>query len=294
MVRQKSQKKKTNIKTTLTQKRKDLKKDEIKLSCYNFPKVKVNTSAINNNYLINNFNNIKNENCTSQEAHFSIKNSIICANIINTIYQYAQSEYGDYTPIDGYETIQKLYLPKSKTMNELYGVILRDNSKKNLIIAFRGILTNHEWKLAFQYFPKDYKGEYFVEGFLKIYLHFKNDIERIIEENINLNLWITGFSAGGAVASIAEFLLSKKNYQIKGITFGSPRSLCGDCISSNKNFYRVINLNDSIPWSIPAATTDQIYNYSGYPIIFNYTGKSALDNHSFYLTELITGNYKTL
>ena len=283
-----------NLKSELSQKRKLLKLDEIILSTKNFPLVTINTSQIKNNFLEH-----KDPSKDKQEiSHFSVnykyspKNSIICANIINTIYDSVQNNL-DYQPLNNYQLVKLLVLPQPKKISKLFGVILTDKSERNLIIAFRGALTSYEFKLGLeQYYPKQLESDYFVEGFLKIYLTFKKNIEQAIQKYPNIPIWITGMSIGGAVASIGHYLLSKEGHTINGYTFGAPRSLSPSCqyqLPEDKmhRFFRVVNLNDPIPGAIPSATKKIIYQHSGYPIVYDYQGSQAIDNHAFYLTTML-------
>lgn len=283
-----------NLKSELSQKRELLKLDEIILSIKNFPMVRINTSQIKNNFLEHKDpSRDRDENSYSSVNYkYSSKNSIICANIINTIYDAVQNNL-DYQPLNNYKLVEQLVLSQPKKISKLFGVILTDKSERNLIIAFRGALNSYEFKLGLeQYNPKQFESHYFVEGFLKIYLTFKKNIEQAIQKYPNISIWITGMSMGGAVASIFHYLLSKEGHTINGYTFGAPRALGPSCqyqLPEDKmhRFFRVINLNDPIPGAIPSATKKTIYQHSGYPIVYDYQGSQAIDNHAFYLTNML-------
>jgi hypothetical protein len=73
-------------------------------------------------------------------------------------------------------------------------------------------------------------------------------------------------------------------------TFGCPRSvseLISNQISNDVriNFYRILNIEDNVPPSIPSSTSIPIFKHAGNLINYSYFGKSSDENHAFYLKE---------
>lgn len=279
-----------------------LKKESSKIitSTFNlkFPKIKPHfPKSIKNNYLINNFKN--KDDPTKIKNNFCSKNNIICANIICSLYESIQMNK-KYKPISDYTILKELLIPQSKTKNILFGAILIDNNKKNIVIAFRSWYTHSEYKLHKQINPIVMGNNYYAEGALKAYRYndelIYNTIEHIKKQYPNINIWITGYSFGGAVACITEHMLLNKGYKINGYTYGCPRviGINDKKMEHNNDFYNVMNLNDSIPCNVQHTTTEIIYQHMGQPIIFNFHGNTMLENHTFYLKEMIIGEHEPL
>lgn len=78
-------------------------------------------------------------------------------------------------------------------------------------------------------------------------------------KNPEFELWITGFSMGGSVASIAAAYISQMGYmapsQVKLVTFGQSRVGHPDLANRYPSLvpyaYRVTHRNDSVPHYIP-------------------------------------------
>lgn len=295
--------------TEILKKKIALKKNSSKIilstSNSKLPKIKPKfPQFIKNNYLIHNYknnNNNTNENCIPK-TNFCAKNNIICANIICSLYETIQTNK-KYKSINDYSILEELYIPHPKTKSTIFGIILIDNNKKNIVIAFRNCVTHVECNLSKQINPITMGNNYYAEGALKAYKYnaelINNTIDNIKKQHPNINIWVTGFSFGGTVACITEHMLTNKGHKINGYTYGCPRviGIYGNETHEKKNdnnFYNVINLNDCVPCNIQHTTTEIVYKHMGTPIIFNYNGDTALNNHMFYLKEMITGDYEPL
>jgi hypothetical protein len=180
----------------------------------------------------------------------------------------------------------------------LFAIIIKHNLSNSIIIAFRGTSTKYEGMVYDGDICPSDNGFFlgcsngFVQSLENLYLENSDqDIYQFIKSipNIN-NIIITGHSLGAAVATLFAIKLNK---QCLLYTFGSPRVISYDfnkkLLSKIKTF-RIFNQNDPIP-SIPAAADYiQYYTHIGYPIVLNFDGKIAADNHFFYMKELISNN----
>ena len=99
-------------------------------------------------------------------------------------------------------------------------------------------------------FTKSYDGKGLIhKGFNKSLNNIWDELfQYISSQSNNHNIWITGHSLGGALATISADRLQKKGIKVQGIyTFGSPR--VGN-IDFKNNFkvshYRVVNHNDIV------------------------------------------------
>ena len=108
------------------------------------------------------------------------------------------------------------------------GIVLNNN---NITIVFRGTDTVTDWMYNCDFAKRHielsdieiHKG--FFDQLMSVYDELINNINIIINRIPNINIYITGHSAGGAHATILAYLLEKiyKNKIIKLITFGSPK-----------------------------------------------------------------------
>lgn len=240
-------------------------------------------------------------------------NFILAANIIVSILMATQDlKQHKYLGVPGFTLLKQLYTPQNLTIDtgksyklpppsatpRLFGVILADNHK-NLVIAFRGTQTQTDWKWDTMSCPKkfDDQGNYVAEGFYDAYLAASPEVvKEYVEKYIGMgyNIWVVGHSLGAAVATITSHVLNKLYpNKINTITFGSPRVLNPKLSTEiNDEFYRVVNIADFIPPSLPAATSESVYSHTGRLFAYHYNGASSAENHAFYLKELGTGDHK--
>jgi len=136
------------------------------------------------------------------------------------------------------------------------GIVLNNN---NISIVFRGTDTATDWMYNCDFAKRHielsdieiHKG--FFDQLMSVYNELLYNIDIIINKIPNINIYITGHSAGGAHATILAYLLEKiyKNKIIKLITFGSPKvgNLEWYNVFSNiKNiiYYRITNEGDIV------------------------------------------------
>ena len=268
------------------------KENPVKIAAIiNFPKV--NTYYPNNNFILKN------------DYNYNYHNGVLLANMINSVLITVQdcpktyicnSKNGllEYVVPQKCELIKKLYISDDEQNKRFFGVLLKQNN--NLIIALRGTATEYEWQMIDKHaFPPKYlkDGHFIASGFYKVANEVYNQIIDLIKlENYN-HLWITGHSLGAATTTILSYLLSSKiNKRITVYTFGCPRcvsELISNQISNDVriNFYRVVNIEDNVPPSIPSSTSIPIFKHVGNLINYSYFGKSSGENHGFYLKEYL-------
>jgi len=164
----------------------------------------------------------------------------------------------------------------SELITNVNGFIVRDESRKEVIVAFRGTdgftlmdyLTDARVILA----PYNSPGVIDVpngttvhSGFLNSYNSVASLVISIVRSQLelypNFNLVCTGHSLGGALASLAAISLHKNLQEFHGtirlFTFGQPRTgnlnysrYIEDGIGSD-NMYRVVHLYDGVPTMVP-------------------------------------------
>ncbi|EYC39624.1 hypothetical protein Y032_0649g1128 [Ancylostoma ceylanicum] len=109
---------------------------------------------------------------------------------------------------------------------------------------------------------------YFHKAFYKTFIDsgMKDDALALLKQHPGFRVWITGYSLGGSLASMASLYLAKKKLvernQVRLVTFGEPRTgnvAYAKEIEENIQFrYRVVKRNDfitSIPRSVDPTTS---------------------------------------
>lgn len=156
------------------------------------------------------------------------------------------------------------------------GFIARDESRKEIVIAFRGTdaltladyLTDAQVVLAPYYSP----GVFNAPNATAVHLGFLNSYNSVaplvlsivgaqLELHPDYNLVCTGHSLGGALASLAAISLRHNLPELRGslrlFTYGQPRT--GNLEYSQfleqglgkNNMYRVVHQHDGVPTIIP-------------------------------------------
>jgi triacylglycerol lipase len=158
----------------------------------------------------------------------------------------------------GYRLIQVFCLPK-KYGHEAFGYLLE--SKKNLILAFKGTsirvfdlsIDLNLYQTKYPFVSKSGKTH---EGFTYLYSYLRHLIISalcVLGKYNKRDLYITGYSLGGALATLAALDISKHTLfrHPKVYTFGAPR--VGDptfAMTYNrriKESIRIVNVHDYIP-----------------------------------------------
>lgn len=98
--------------------------------------------------------------------------------------------------------------------------------------------------------------KYFLDGFNDVWAAgMKDDFLALKNANPSYELWVTGHSLGGAMASVAATTISKLGYvssdKIKLITFGEPRVGNADYVTVLDNLlsyvFRIVHAHDIVP-----------------------------------------------
>jgi len=172
------------------------------------------------------------------------------------------------------------------------------HQNKTIDICFRGTKNLYDIYINLNIFPKSFiKDDIKVHrGFLYKYLSIRNSIINETNEIISKydidDIYISGHSSGGALATIAslDFYYLYPRQIIKTITFGSPKMANKAFAEEYKrcinNSIRIINKNDIIPY-LPI----NIYQHIEEPFILNNKNIIRIyDNHAikFYIRNLKT------
>ena len=272
------------------------KENPVKIAAIiNFPKVDIYyPKSFNDNFLLH-----------KNSEKYSYHCGVLLANMINSVLVSVQNcpktllcdnstGLKEYKIPPSCELIKKLYIFDDEQNKRFCGVILRQNN--NLIIVLRGTTTEYEWQIIDKKaFPPIYlnKEDFFANGFYKVAVEINNQVKDILKSENYDHLWITGHSLGAAASTILTYLISNEiNTIITTYTFGCPRCVSesiSNKISNNKNinFYRIVNIEDNVPPSIPSSTSIPIFKHVGNLINYSYFGKSSGENHGFYLREYL-------
>jgi predicted lipase len=142
--------------------------------------------------------------------------------------------------------------PPNITVLDGHGVLLGETANE-VIIAFRGSDSPEDWFEDFKAYQVKVDGlpGMVEQGFYDCWSELLNTInDWFITSSVRLNkpIWITGHSLGGAVATIASFILRERTYPIAGIyTFGSPAVGDETFSKAMPEQCRVINQGDIVP-----------------------------------------------
>ena len=202
--------------------------------------------------------------------------------IYNYDKQYNKSTVDEFTNIFGtdkeFTQLLKKY-PKGRVINFItdtesdvqVGVTINDISKR-ICVVFRGTDSLKDWYYNLQSnkhcISSNKKNNICVhKGFCKqlfmtnLYYRISNQIQQLLRVNPEYKLFITGHSAGGALATLFGYLLSSEmpDKQINIVSFASPRigNYAFKCDFDNRPnliHHRVTNRNDII-------TATPVYRY---------------------------------
>lgn len=101
-------------------------------------------------------------------------------------------------------------------------------NETDLFISFRGTMTLNDWVINFdkKLVPLDiinYKDSMIHNGYINTYLSYKNELQKIILENKDKNICVSGHSAGGALATLVCLDHQKIISNLSLVTFGMPK-----------------------------------------------------------------------
>ncbi len=126
--------------------------------------------------------------------------------------------------------------------------IIVNHEKQNICVVFRGSKEAVDWRRNLYFFRYKIKGGIAIHtGFCKqlftgnLFIIMYTQLWRLIELYPTYDLFITGHSSGGAIATLFGYLISPEliNKQIQIITFASPR--IGN-LAFQRDFYKRTNL----------------------------------------------------
>jgi len=181
--------------------------------------------------------------------------------------------------------------------NECSGYVAVSHSLEAIAVAFRG---SADFGQAFIQFvealasPKTsfLDGEvqtYWKRGFEALWKCMKAEVTALVSENPSYQVWVTGHSLGGAMASLASAWLSYNNVvdrkKIISYTFGMPRvgdydyALHHDRLVNNS--WRVVNDDDAVP-HFPTIASLSVVNgpyHHGVEAFYSETATSVYSEH---------------
>ncbi|MDT8861312.1 lipase family protein [Alkalihalobacillus sp. MEB130] len=211
---------------------------------------------------------------------------------LQTYIQYANHD--EFTIPKGFKLLTS-FKANAFGFKEWFGFILE--SKKSVIIAFRGTDSNPDWmvdaEVAQVPFPYTKETCHVHEGFSAIYQSCRDDIMDTLE-NIPLKkqIYVTGHSLGAALATLCSMDLTTHGYHVTLYNFASPR--VGDPLFAQQfnekieESYRFVNIYDIVPLlppeSIYSPLTDQMYQYEHIKggRTFGLQTDTLSGNHSIY------------
>lgn len=130
-------------------------------------------------------------------------------------------------------------------------------NETDLFISFRGTMTLNDWVINFdkKLVPFDivnYKNSMIHNGYINTYLTYKNELQKIILENKDKNICVSGHSAGGALATLACLDYQNIIDNLSLVTFGMPKignlDLCNYIRKTNIEREHYVVEGDIIPF----------------------------------------------
>ena len=147
--------------------------------------------------------------------------------------------------------------------NECSAYVAVSDVLKAIVVSFRGSLDSDQARKVFleglvepkKSFLDGEVQSYWKRGFEELWSCMKGDVKALVSNNPSYQVWVTGHSLGGAMASMASTWLSyykvlaRKNIIL--YTFGMPRVGNYDYAFQHdqlvNNSWRVVNYDDAVP-----------------------------------------------
>ncbi|MEM9117435.1 MAG: lipase family protein [Cyanobacteria bacterium P01_F01_bin.56] len=271
-------------------------------------------------YSTHDFTNIERDNgvinafralCMAKAAHLVYEDPGYVEDIVrlwlsrDSDYQWMKQTPADYT-ID----VIKRWLREGETDKK--GVNLRDNYKyfvnrltdtqafifrkgKHIVLVFRGSQQAADWSTNFKFRMKQFAFSNTVQEAVppqgEVHRGF-HDAWQSVEKRVlyqlkkwwtpESQLWVTGHSLGGALATLAATSLEYQGFTVAGLyTFGQPR--VGDWAFTREvnermgdRMFRYVNNNDIVPLIPPQINPlnpGRLYGHMGQFRYFGYRGK---------------------
>ncbi|GAE25616.1 lipase [Halalkalibacter wakoensis JCM 9140] len=211
---------------------------------------------------------------------------------LQTYMQYENE--GDFTIPKGFSLL-KSFKANAIGFKEWFGFIIE--SKKSVIIAFRGTDSNPDWivdaEVAQMSFPYTKDENEVHEGFCSIYESCREEILDTVDQiPLKKTIYVTGHSLGAALATLCAYDISKHGFNVSLYNYASPRvgdaKFAKDVHQSLHECFRFVNVYDIVPLlppeSIYSPLTDQTYSYHHIKdaYTFGIQTDSLAGNHSIY------------
>ena len=195
-----------------------------------------------------------------------------------------------------YELLKHLVDKRDRNW-ELVGFIAKHKTKDdNIYVVFRGTLIPDEWinnlRIAQNDAPADrdveiHKGflETCTKGRESIREQINETLRSIISSNNTFNIYLTGHSRGGALATVTLYLMENdldlKSHSTKLYTFASPR--VGDSDFAQQfdlnDCFRIANSEDLVP-KLPLATLT-LFSLANIPFARRFFPQNMSDCHNY-------------
>lgn len=182
--------------------------------------------------------------------------------------------------------------------NECSSYVAVSHAMEVIVIAFRGSENFGQGFVQFvetltapkeSFLSKGQVQTYWKRGFETLWPCMEADVKALIASNPSYQIWVTGHSLGGAMASLASAWLSYNNIASRGkiisYTFGMPRvgnydyALEHDQLVSNS--WRVVNDDDAVP-HFPSVASLSILNgpyHHGVEAFYSKPATNVYSNH---------------
>ncbi|HEY9615257.1 MAG TPA: lipase family protein [Microcoleaceae cyanobacterium] len=176
-----------------------------------------------------------------------------------------------------------------------FGFVLR--SAAHNIVVFRGTQTTRDWLANLQLNQVDYiqagvKQGQVHRGFFSLYSTLATQtLQAVNALDPSVPCYMTGYSLGGALATLAVADLAANNAKLKDqlqlYTYASPRVGNPAFVTFYEklvpNTYRVINLTDTVVMVPPSEVRNQEYRHVGQPWSFVFYTGDVAPNHAITL-----------
>lgn len=176
-----------------------------------------------------------------------------------------------------------------------FGFLLK--SSDHNILVFRGTQTTRDWLANLQLDQSDYiqagvKQGQVHRGFFRLYNTLAPQTRNAVNQlDAAVPCYITGYSLGGALATLAAADLAASNAklqeQLRLYTYASPRvgnpAFAAFYEKLVPNSYRIINLTDTVVMVPPSEVRNQEYRHVGQPWSFVFYTGDVAPNHAITL-----------
>ncbi len=158
--------------------------------------------------------------------------------------------------LDMVNLTEQIYRDENKNAD-----IILNSEKQYICVVFRGTTEPVDWRRNFQFCQHKIKNKIAIHlGFCKqlftnnLFVNVYSRLSALLEQNPTYDLFISGHSSGGAIATLFGYLISPemRDRQIQIVSFASPR--IGNLAfkrdfnqRTNLKHWRITNQHDCIP-----------------------------------------------